>query len=102
MIDTKEIINVLPQNIKDVLKGLETLNGLQEIRIKVNKPLICLIQDREIISDYISTVEDIKVIMQRISNYSIYAFEEEIKQGYITIKGGSRIVAMSFCEPRSW
>jgi stage III sporulation protein AA len=97
MIDTKEIINVLPQNIKDVIKRLESLNGLQEIRIKVNKPLICQIQDREIISDYINTAEDIKVIMQRISNYSIYAFEEEIKQGYITIKGGHRVGICGRC-----
>ncbi len=32
-----------------------------------------------------------KFILQKISSYSIYAFEDEIKQGYITIKGGHRV-----------
>ena len=26
-----------------------------------------------------------------ISNYSVYAFEEEIKNGFITLKGGHRV-----------
>lgn len=35
--------------------------------------------------------EHIKSTFQIISNYSIYAYLEEIKQGYITIKGGHRV-----------
>mgnify|MGYP001573549665 FL=1 len=40
---------------------------------------------------------DLKYIMQRISNYSIYAFEDEIRQGYITIKGGHRVGLCGIC-----
>lgn len=35
--------------------------------------------------------EHIKNTFQLISNYSVYAYEEEIKNGYITIKGGHRV-----------
>ena len=35
--------------------------------------------------------------MAKISNYSLYAFEEEIKQGYITLKGGHRIGLAGEC-----
>lgn len=97
MIDTEDVLNVLPQGIKNVLKNYSSLYGLQEIRIKVNKPLMLLISDKEIICSYISTDEDIRIILQRISNYSIYAFEEEIKQGYITIKGGHRVGICGRC-----
>ncbi|NLX62934.1 MAG: stage III sporulation protein AA, partial [Tissierellia bacterium] len=35
--------------------------------------------------------KDIMKTFQLISNYSIYAFEEEIKNGFITLKGGHRV-----------
>ena len=34
---------------------------------------------------------DIKETMEYISNYSMYAFEEEIRQGFLTIQGGHRV-----------
>ena len=30
-------------------------------------------------------------MLDYISNYSLYAYQEEVKQGYITIEGGHRI-----------
>lgn len=39
----------------------------------------------------IVTPEDIKETMALVSNYSLYAYEDEIRQGYITIKGGHRV-----------
>ena len=97
MINTKEIMDVLPQNIKSQLQNQADINRLQEIRIKVNKPLIFQVASKEIISSYTATQEDLKTIIQRISNYSIYAFEEEIRQGYITINGGHRIGLCGNC-----
>ncbi len=38
-----------------------------------------------------------KQILVKISNYSLYAYEEEIKQGYITIRGGHRIGIAGEC-----
>ncbi|MBU5254889.1 stage III sporulation protein AA [Tissierella praeacuta] len=35
--------------------------------------------------------EHIRNTFQIISNYSVYAYEEEIRNGYITIKGGHRV-----------
>ena len=34
---------------------------------------------------------ELECIMQHICHYSLYAFEEEIRQGYITVAGGHRI-----------
>ena len=36
-------------------------------------------------------------MMQKISNYSLYAYEEDIRQGFITIKGGHRIGIAGEC-----
>ena len=40
---------------------------------------------------YIVTKEDIKEMLQYVSNYSLYAYEQEMRQGFITIEGGHRV-----------
>lgn len=90
-IDTKEILSVLPQNIKSELCKIQNSDKLQEIRMRVDRPLIFQVGEKEVVSRYNTNAEDIKILMQKISNYSIYAFQEQLKQGYITLKGGHRI-----------
>jgi stage III sporulation protein AA len=96
-IDTKEILNIIPENLKVALGDLIESPNLQEIRIRADRPLILQLGEREIVCKYIPKLEDIKTIIKRMSNYSIYAFEEEIKQGYITIKGGHRVGICGRC-----
>lgn len=95
--NTKDIFNVLPNSISNILHNNKEISGLQELRVKSEKPLLIYSGNREIMENYVVTKEDIKTILQRISNYSIYAFEEEIKQGYITIKGGHRVGICGSC-----
>ncbi|MDF2503318.1 MAG: stage sporulation protein [Clostridium sp.] len=97
MINIKDILDVLPQNIKNITATLKELEKLQEIRLKVNKPLIFQLGEREVIGNYNVTNEDISNILKRMSNYSIYSIEDEIKQGYITIKGGHRVGICGNC-----
>lgn len=95
--NTKEAFYILSQNIRRKLESAKDLRNLQEIRIKVQKPLQYYLGTKEVITNYIVTKEDIKTIIQRMSNYSIYAFEEEIKNGYITIEGGHRVGICGTC-----
>lgn len=96
MINNREILSILPDSIKKSI-DLKDINNLQEIRIKGDKPIILQYGDREIITEHIANLEEIKIIIQRMSNYSIYAYDEEIKQGYITIKGGHRVGICGRC-----
>lgn len=95
--NTKDILNLLPNFITVELDNIDLKDKLQEIRLKVDKSLIYYVDSKEFISKYTVTKDDIKAIIQRISNYSIYAFEEEIKQGYITVKGGHRVGICGSC-----
>jgi stage III sporulation protein AA len=95
--DTNEILNILPQSLQAALKNISNMDKLQEIRIKINRPVILNIGNRECIINYNATVEDLKTIIQRTSNYSLYAFDEEIKQGFITIRGGHRVGICGKC-----
>lgn len=95
--DEEEILKVLPLRIIQELKEIASKEKIQEIRIKVNKPIIINLNDKEVILKYETTINDIKEILVKISNYSLYAYEEELKQGYITIKGGHRIGIAGEC-----
>lgn len=95
--NTNEILSILPQNYQSYLRRLPDLDKLQEIRIKAEKPVIVNVNNNEIILNLIAHIEEIKTIIQRTSNYSLYAFEEEIRQGFITIKGGHRVGICGKC-----
>ena len=91
------MIRILPQKISTEVRSYIYDGLIQEIRIKIGKPIILNLSNEEKILNYIATNEDMKEILVKISNYSLYAYEEEIKQGYITIKGGHRIGLAGEC-----
>lgn len=104
--DRKEdLIKIFAPKLRRVLEQM-TLNydHLQEIRLRVNMPLMIIYENKEFMVDdggqllkenggMAVTVlpEDIRETMALVSNYSLYAYEDEIRQGYITIKGGHRV-----------
>ena len=92
-----EILRVLPLKVSNEIRVYFESDKIQEIRIKVGKYIILNSFKGEKILNYVVTSEDIKQILVKISNYSLYAYEEEIKQGYITIKGGHRIGIAGEC-----
>ncbi len=94
---TKDVLDILSPSIRTEVINSDHGGKLQEIRLKVNKPLIFISNNKEIRTSYNTKLEDIKIIIQKISSYSIYAFEEEIKQGYITIQGGHRVGICGTC-----
>lgn len=90
-------VKIFPPKIIEYLDDYIKDNTLQEIRLKIEKPMILTLARREVVLSYILKKEDIKYILQRISNYSLYAYEEEIRQGFITIKGGHRVGIAGEC-----
>ncbi len=99
-----EILRLLALDVRKVFAKLDiNFNKLYEIRLRVNKPIILAYENDEffvtqnavltnVIEDAIYiTKNEFKETMEYISNYSLYAFEEEIKQGFITVNGGHRV-----------
>lgn len=97
MIYGDEVIKILPEKISSEIRNFIREGNIQEIRIKVGKPIILILSNEERILDYVTTSDEVKGILVKISNYSLYAYEEEIKQGYITIKGGHRVGIAGEC-----
>lgn len=74
------------EKIIEIIEGKVDTKKIQEIRIKVNKPVIINTANEELVLDYLVSKEELKYIITKISSYSLYAFEEEMRQGYITLE----------------
>lgn len=89
-----EIINSLSINLRKKIKSIinDEVN-IEEIRLRVNKPLIINGDnlDLEMKNPYIVTKEDIEETFQIICKYSVHSFIDDIKKGFITLRGGHRI-----------
>lgn len=100
----EDLMKIFTSPIRILLSKLQIdFEQLQEIRLRIQSPLLILYQNREFYVNedgslgkdrknaYIISKNEIKETIEYISNYSLYAYEEEIKQGFITIQGGHRI-----------
>lgn len=102
----QNVMGFLNGNIYSKLKNIpeEIKNDIQEIRLRVNRQL-CLSVGRSIyyvtqngcvtntiLKDnmFIVSARDIMETFNNICNFSVYSKQNEIKNGYITLKGGHR------------
>ncbi len=88
----RTVLNILPHEVKEVLNQYKIkCEYLQEIRLRIGQPILLLQQGREFISTSIVTEKLLREALDYVSNYSLYAYENELKQGFITIEGGHRV-----------
>lgn len=87
----EDILNVLPLAIKSELKSIGSNNGITEIRLRVGRRVIVCISNKEILLEYVVVLKDLLDILVKVSSNSIYAIQNDINQGFVTIKGGHRI-----------
>lgn len=86
------VINYLPKDIKNVIETHSDKDKITEIRLRINRPLEVKFRCSCCFIDKITvTKTTIKEIMDKICNYSLYAYEDDIKRGFITVKGGNRV-----------
>ncbi len=88
----QEILHILPIRLRDVMKReFRNRNDIEEIRIRVGQPPEIRCAEKSVWLSQSVTAEDIEEMLTFVSDYSIYAYEEEIRQGYLTIEGGNRV-----------
>lgn len=91
-----EIVKFFPMNLSNILYNTIISNNkikdeLQEIRIRIDRPLVLKLRDKELIVEYKITQNEILQIVERLCENSIYAYKKQLCEGYITIRGGHRV-----------
>lgn len=87
------LAKIFPVQIRSAMQGKNWQEGLEEIRVRVGQPLEFCFDSGNcyLLPDIRIHMTDIAEMLNYISNYSLYAYQEELRQGYITIEGGHRI-----------
>lgn len=84
----KEVLEYFPYNIQNKIIEYENkLDVLEEIRVRANRNVLLKIGQDEFKVDYIINTNEILEILQRICDNSIYTYQNQICNGFITIKG---------------
>ncbi|WP_028399157.1 stage III sporulation protein AA [Ectobacillus panaciterrae] len=86
----KEVIEILPKGIQAVLHSGD-FEELEEIRIRIQRPLECIVRGTPQFYQYTVTHEDGAYLLNKLSQFSVYTMEEELKRGYVTLRGGHRV-----------
>ncbi len=88
----RDVLTYFPTQIQYKLQNLDNkLDRLEEIRLRTNRNILLKIGQEEERINYIVSTEEVLEILQRICDNSIYTYQSQICNGYITIKGGHRV-----------
>ena len=97
------LITYFPQEISKEIEEYfkheaeEKNKTIEEIRLRADKPLILKFNKQEVIFKNIITQEMILKTLQKVCDNSIYSFQNQIREGFITVKGGHRIGITGNC-----
>lgn len=99
----EEILGLFPETCRERWRRVaEHAEELQEIRLRADMPLTILVGGREIFVDdrgeFVDmpeaarpAPEELENMLRHLCRYSIYAFADEIRQGFLTVQGGHRV-----------
>ncbi|OPY57525.1 MAG: hypothetical protein A4E55_01578 [Pelotomaculum sp. PtaU1.Bin035] len=99
------ILPFLPGNIRSMIAALpcSILKEIEEVRLRQGRPLVLGLSTQDIFLSvegqplrqageaYRVTPVDMERVIQMISGSSLYALEEELRSGFITLPGGHRV-----------
>jgi len=102
---SQPILELFPASLRLVLERIPAFarETLEEIRIRENRPLeigygsrYAFVRENgslTMLGDdaFVPGKEQCRALLERITNHSIYAAEEELRRGYITVSGGHRV-----------
>ena len=91
----ENILRKLPSVIEERIRQLpgSIIECFEEIRLKTFEDTVVISEGREISlhDGKLVTPDLIDETLNRLLDYSYYAYEEELSKGYITIEGGHRV-----------
>ena len=100
----QEFLNIFPDKMKDLWRDIaKEADFIEEVRIRINNPILVCIRGEEYFLSpkgqltrnmkeaRLVTGTEIETILNHICKCSVYAFRDELKEGYITVPGGHRV-----------
>ena len=86
----EEILKYLTEEIRQKIRQ-NSIENIEEIRIRTSKPIILKNGQAEKQIPFLITPDTVLQILQKICENSIYSYQNQICNGFITLKGGHRV-----------
>lgn len=94
----EEVLDYLAENIKnEIKKYISNVQDIEEIRLRTNKPIILKNSNGNNLLIHLVTKEELLETFQKVCEQSIYSYQKQICEGFITIKGGHRVGITGSC-----
>lgn len=87
----ENILKILPMDIRRNIEALDLTLDITEIRLRVGKNIYIRCGTKEKMIPEKVNSQMLITILKNISNSSIYAIQNDINSGFLTIKGGHRV-----------
>lgn len=99
-------IELLPDKIRNTISGLKDIETVDEIRLRINRPISLSFYGKNLYLNSDSTTDfnaesgvtvssnDLEHVFKSAFSYSLHSYSKELASGYITTKGGNRV---GFC-----
>lgn len=91
-------------DVRSILDNIKAVafREVEELRLRVDQPLLVRTSDKDIFLNreggvtspnkaYFVKREDLACALERMTHSSVYAAEEDLKQGFLTLPGGNRV-----------
>lgn len=85
------MLELLPDSVSTVVADRFFTDSITEIRMRVDKPLCVATIDETISLEYIVKKQDVDYVLAIATGYSLYAYNDQISDGYIQYDKGIRI-----------
>lgn len=104
------VFKIFPKELRTLLKKADMDGeGIQELRLRAGAPFLAVYRNREFFigrdgglterteEAFAVSAEQVRETVELMADYSLYAYEDEIRQGFLTIQGGHRIGLAGRC-----
>lgn len=82
-------LSVLPKGIREDVEGVFRPDT-EEIRVRANRP-VQLRGPQSILLNRIASAEECETMLELVCAHSLFAYEQELRGGYVTLEDGSRV-----------
>ena len=94
----EDVLDYLAENIKnEIKKYMSNIQNIEEIRLRTNKPIILKNSNGNNLLIHLVSKEELLETFQKVCEQSIYSYQKQICEGFITIKGGHRVGITGSC-----
>ena len=94
----EDVLDYLAENIKDEIKKyISDTQDIEEIRLRIKKPIIIKNSIGNKLLIHIVSKEELLETFQKVCEQSIYSYQKQICEGFITIRGGHRVGITGSC-----